>query len=863
MTGEMSAYAAVLLAAGIISLGSAAFSWSRRRAPGGGVLTALTLVVAWWCFCAVLEASSGAFAAKILAAKFQYLSIASIAVLWLLFALARIRRLASLPVWLQAALWLFPVALVVLAFTNESHGLVWASIRAASDRPGAPLVYRHGPAVWVGLVYSYILILQATIALVRDALRLSGLLRMQSVWLLAGAAFPWLGNMAYMFRLGPAGVDWTPVAFTLAGACLAVSLLRYRLLDVVPVARDQLLAGLADSVLVLDPSHRILDLNPAARRLLGVSADVVGSALTDILAPWPDFAALASSLLGRGEAEVVRCPVLDRWLDVRITRIHDGLGRFSGRMVVLHDITPLKSAEEERVTALERVGRQQQAVVALALHPSITAGDFPAAAAALTEAAGATMGVERTSLWIGNSEAGIIRCLDLYELSLARHAAGAILPADRYPAYFAAVADGRVIDAEDAAADPRTSEFLEDYLRPLGIGSLLDAPVRAGGSLRGLVCFEHVGPPRAWRPDEIRFAGEIADQAAQALLNAERRRGEEALRAREERLRFVTDNQLDMLDQFDAEGRAVYVSPSVRRLLGHDYREMLGRRAEEFIHPDDWPDLQRRIAETIREGRSDLRAEYRFRHADGSYLWMESEIHLVLGAEGRPTGLVASSRDVTQRRRAEEALRDSLREKDVLLKEVHHRVRNNMQVISSLLNLQARTAPDPALQIMVEESRGRIKAMALVHERLYKSPDLSRIDFAGYAKDLAVHVFQVMQADARRIRFEPRLDSIDLDVGLSIPLGLVLNELIGNALRHGYPEGRSGAVTVGLERSGPGRARLTVRDDGIGWAGAGSPGAGESLGLQIIRALVDQIGGRLDIRRAGGTVAEVDFPLPE
>ncbi len=862
MTWVVDAYASVLLAAGIIGLGLAVFGWTRRRAPGGAVLAGLMLIAAWWCFCGAIEASVIAPAAKVLAAKFQYISIASLPLLWLLFALSRGRRLTAVPVWLQASLWFIPVTLVGLAFTNELHGLIWRSIHPISDRPGAMLLYGHGSAFWVYVVYSYVLVLIATVLLVRDALRVPGVFRMQTAWLLAGAAFPWLGNIAYMFHVGPPGVDLTPVAFTLAGGCLAVSLLRYRLLDVVPVAHDQLLSRMADSVLVLSPDNRILDLNPAARRLLGVSPDAVGSPLVDLLAPWPDFAAMASGLLGRGKAEVVHCPVMGRWLDVGISELHDALGRFSGRLIILHDITPLKAAEEERVSALERIGRQQQAVVALAVHPAVTAGDLPAAAAALTEAAGVTMGIERTSLWLGSYEEGRIRCLDLFERSAARHSSGSVLSANRYPAYFAAVADGRVIDAADAASDPRTAEFLEDYLRPLGIGSMLDAPIRAGGRVRGIVCFEPLGPARPWRPDEIRFAGEVADQAAQALLNAERRAGEEALRQREERLRFVTDNQLDMLGQFDGSGIAVYVSPSVKRILGFDYRDLLGRRAEDFIHPDDYPGLAREIEAARRERCGTLRCEYRFRHADGSYPWMESEILIYDDDQGGPGGLIVSSRDVTQRRRAEEALRASVREKDVLLKEVHHRVRNNMQVISSLLNLQAQAVPDPLLRRLVEESRGRIKAMALVHERLYRSPDLARIDFADYAKSLAVHVFQVMQADSRRISFEPRLESLDLDIGLSIPLGLVLNELVSNALKHAFPESRSGSVTVGLERTGQGWARLTVRDDGVGWTGPAGPEKAESLGLQIIRTLVAQIDGTLTFRRDGGTVAEADFPLP-
>jgi PAS domain S-box-containing protein len=862
MNWEMNLYAAILLAAGLISLGLSAFGWTRRRNPGGWALAVLMAVIGWWSFNGAVEAAVIAPAAKILAAKFQYLGIASVAPLWLLFALTHGQRLARVSRRAQALLWLEPIILVVLAFTNERHNLIWTSIRPVSDRPGALLVYGHGPAVWAHLIFAYALIILATSILVRDALKLSGVFRKQTIWLLAGAALPWLGNAVYMFRIGPAGLDLTPLAFMFAGGCLAVSLLRYRLLDVVPIAHVELFARMADSVLVLDPENRVLDLNPAARRLIGAPADVIGRSLLDLLAPWPDFAALAPGLLGRGGEEIVQCPVIKRWLDVQNSELRDARGAATGRLVVLRDITPLKAAEEERFASLERIGRQQQAVVALTVNPALTTGEFEAAAAALTEAAGTTMEVERTSVWLGSYEDGRIRCADLFERTPARHSSGTILPSARYPVYFAAVAAGRVIAAEDAGADARTSEFREDYLVPLGISSMLDAPIRAAGVIRGIVCFEHIGPVRAWRIDEIRFAGEIADQTAQALLNADRREAAEALRRREERLRFISDNQLDMLCQFDAAGIAVYVSPSVERILGYPYRHMLGRRADEFIQAEDFPAVARALQEARQAHRRSLRLEYRFRHADGSFLWLESEVLLYDDAEGRPAGSIISSRDMTQRRRAEEALRESIREKEVLLKEVHHRVRNNMQVISSLLNLQARELPTPALRELFRESQNRIKALALVHEKLYRSSDLSRIDFADYAQSLVVHLFHILQADPERIRFEPQLEPIVLDIGLSIPLGLVINELVSNVLRHAFPDGRRGALQVRLERTGAGRGRLIVRDDGVGWAGAVDPQARESLGIQIVQTLVKQIDGTLTFGREGGTAVEVEFPLP-
>lgn len=184
----------------------------------------------------------------------------------------------------------------------------------------------------------------------------------------------------------------------------------------------------------------------------------------------------------------------------------------------------------------DRIRAQQDAVVKLALSPVQASGDVEAAARELTERASAAMKVERVSVWSGNPGKGHIRCVDLFERSTARHTSGAIVQATECPSYFEALAAGRAIDAVDAPRDPRTAELRDDYLTPLGITSLLDAPVRVSGRVEGVVSFEQVGRPRTWQEDEVRFAGELADQAAQALLAAERLRATAERQALEERM---------------------------------------------------------------------------------------------------------------------------------------------------------------------------------------------------------------------------------------------------------------------------------------------------------------------------------------
>jgi PAS domain S-box-containing protein len=853
-------FSLVLLFAALISLFLAVLGWTRRQSPGGSSFFLLMVCVSWWALTSAVEVSPSSLSLRLWAGKLQYLSIASIAPLWLLFALAHGRRLAGVSPLRRALMWLPPVVIAVLAFTNERHNLVWTAIRPASDAPNALLVYSHGPAVWIFFAFSYLLLLLGTVLLIKDALRSQKLYRQQSAWLIAGAVIPWLGNAAYMLKLGPAGLDLTPLGFTAAGVLTATSLFLYRLLDIVPVAHSALIESMSDCIIVLDSGHRILELNPAARRLLGLSASAAGTSLLEHLRPWPDFAVLAEGMLTEPGDRVVRCPEMKRWLDVRISPLSGKNGLISGRLIVLRDITAQKAAQEDQAASLERAERQKRAIVGMAFHPAVTAGDWPAAASAIAEAGAGALDVARVSLWQGSFLEGRIVCQDLFELPFGRHSGGDVLEAGRYPAYFRAIESDRAVDASDALTDPRTAEFRDGYLVPKNITSLLDAPIRALGRMQGIICFEQVGPPRTWRSDEIHFAAALADQAALALLNRERHRVQEDLAKREERLRFIMDNMIDLISQLGPDNRAVFVSPSVERVLGYKFADLLGRLPSDFVHPDDLPALNKDVARAVAAREPSLRLEYRFRHAAGHFVWVESLVMLAYDAEGRTAGGVYSSRDVSARRRAEEALRASLREKDVLLQEVHHRVRNNMQIISSLLNHQARLITDPAVLSMFRESQNRIRSIALVHEKLYRSADLSRIDFAEYIETLIVHLFHTLQTDSGRVGYRSELAPLEVDVTTAIPLGLIVNELVMNALKHAFPQARRGTVAVRLERAEPGRLRLEVADDGVGLPPGFDAARSESLGWQIVHMLADQVGGTVAVHSGPGTSVTVEFP---
>ncbi|HKD36192.1 MAG TPA: histidine kinase dimerization/phosphoacceptor domain -containing protein, partial [Pirellulales bacterium] len=243
--------------------------------------------------------------------------------------------------------------------------------------------------------------------------------------------------------------------------------------------------------------------------------------------------------------------------------------------------------------------------------------------------------------------------------------------------------------------------------------------------------------------------------------------------------------------------------------------------------------------------------------------WAGSELR---GEAGELQGLVCAALNIAERKETEERLRASLDEKEVLLKEVHHRVKNNLQIISSLLALQARGNGDPEVRRMFEESQGRIRSMALIHEQLYQSGELSRIDFLEYVRRLCSYLMECSGDQDGHVSLRLDVAAVPLPLNLAIPCGMILNELVSNALKHAFPGGRRGTVLIGFE-SHDGNYRMSVSDDGIGTAAAEPPKPG-SLGLKVVDALVKQIGGAMSVTSDRGTKFNIIFsdaterPLP-
>ncbi|MDY7030322.1 MAG: histidine kinase dimerization/phosphoacceptor domain -containing protein [Thermodesulfobacteriota bacterium] len=221
---------------------------------------------------------------------------------------------------------------------------------------------------------------------------------------------------------------------------------------------------------------------------------------------------------------------------------------------------------------------------------------------------------------------------------------------------------------------------------------------------------------------------------------------------------------------------------------------------------------------------------------------------------------LASVRDVTDRHKVERQLKDALREKELLLEEIHHRVKNNMQVIASLLRNQYRTVKNKKYHDMFKDSENRIMSMALVHEKLYQADDLARIDFNNYIRNLISNLYNSMEISPQRIYFKIESEDIFLGIDVAIPCGLIINELVSNCLKHAFPNEREGQIRIALSHIDENEFELRVWDNGIGIPEHLNFRKTESLGLQLVTGLAEtQLQGTIDFIRMNGTEFRIRF----
>jgi PAS domain S-box-containing protein len=345
------------------------------------------------------------------------------------------------------------------------------------------------------------------------------------------------------------------------------------------------------------------------------------------------------------------------WVRATLSAIRGCPGESCQVIGELEDITEQRTSEAEKRARLERQQAHQTAIVEIAIDSTIAHGPLASALKTVTEIAARAAATARASVWFLEDDDQTLRCADLFDASAGDHSSGTTLSSLSYPSYFDALESDRAIDADDARSDPRTREFRDDYLTPLGITSMLDAPIRIRGRVVGVVCLEHIGEPRIWHSDEVAFAAEVADQVAHAVSNAQRTITESRLQLSEERFRSIV-NSIPMgvlMYRLTDDNRLIFsgANPAADRILGVNCQHYLGKTLEEAFPPlanTEIPDRYRAAAASGSPWHTE-QVVYRDDRIEGAY-----EVHAFQTAPGT---IAVVFHDITDRKLADDTLRRS------------------------------------------------------------------------------------------------------------------------------------------------------------------------------------------------------------
>ncbi len=665
------------------------------------------------------------------------------------------------------------------------------------------------------------------------------------------------------------------------------------------------LQALGKGLCVVDSAWKIQMVNQQAEQLFGRTAQyLVGRPVYRMIAPGPEeyqdeclitdatVPSLASGepyntddgLLVTADGQLVPISL------VVTPMILDG--NVVGAVLVFRDISEQKRIERDHQQTEDLLRRIQTGLSELAKNPQIYGGNVQEAFHTITRLATECLHVERISVWFFTQDRSAIHCADLYQSAIQEHSRGMVLMASSYPKYFQELDCERIVAADDAQADPRTSEFTATYLAPLGITSMLDVPIRSEGLMVGVICHEHIGPVRHWTLEEQHFATSVANTVALAIESADRRKVEQALRTSEGRLTTTVQSTNIGIWDWDLHSNDIYLSPEWKRQLGYEDHE-LGNTFQEWesrIHPEDHERALGAIAAYLSRRESQLEIEHRLRHKDGSYRWILARGTLIK-SHGQSTRIVGIHLDVTDRKVVEEQLRQAKeaaeaasRAKSQFLANMSHEIRTPMNGVLGLAELMLRCALGDKERHLTESiHRSGTVLLALINDIL----DFSKIE-AGKLQLEAIP-FEVCrtiqeavdpampeaQKKHRKLSWHVASDIPAYLLGDPMRLRQIIVNLVGNAVKFTEQGGIEVAVSLESHRGELYGLSVMVRDTGIGIspeaqahlfaAFSQADGSttrkygGTGLGLAIVKQLVTLMGGHIKLQSVPGEGSTFTF----
>jgi len=354
--------------------------------------------------------------------------------------------------------------------------------------------------------------------------------------------------------------------------------------------------------------------------------------------------------------------------------------------------------------------------------------------------------------------------------------------------------------------------------------------------------------------------GQIIGMIGVATNITEQHRAETALRESEEKFRQLAENIRDVFWILDSVTlQFLYISPTYEQVWGRPCDSLYADPLSflDAVHPE----YQALVKASLRSKRQQEKVdiEYRIVQPCGEVRWIHHRCFPVHNPSGEVYRFVCIAEDITDRKLAETRTKESLREKEILLQEIHHRVKNNLQVISSLLDLQSQYVEEQAMQSIFRDCCNRVKSIALVHETLYQAKNFASINFRNYIQNLIGYLLQIYRVNPNQIKVELDIDEVTLNINTAIPCGLIINELVSNALKHAFPNSVVGTIHMSFYSDLNKHYTLTIKDSGVGFNINQNFKSLKKLGLQLVNVLSEQLEGTLELRDSTGTEFRLSF----
>jgi PAS domain S-box-containing protein len=390
------------------------------------------------------------------------------------------------------------------------------------------------------------------------------------------------------------------------------------------------------------------------------------------------------------------------------------------------------------------------------------------------------------------------------------------------------------------------------------VGSLcrlwLGVPLKLDKRTIGVIVVQSYTDAELYTSKDLEILTFVSNEIALAI---DKKRKEEEISIQKTYFENLFQMSPDALVIADNEDKIIQINDEFEKLFGYSKEEAKGIFIDDLIVPEELKGEGDEKNKSVAEGNK-IHFESVRQHKNGKKIFIDA-LGKPIVVEGNKLAVQGIYRDISERKKHEEQIIKDLEEKEILLKEVHHRVKNNMQIISSMLKLQSRYIDDEKALELFKNSQNRVKSMALIHERIYKSPDLASVNFEDYVKSLGVSLFLNYGVNTNNVSFETQVDSVSVNMNTAIPLGLIINELISNALKHAFPQNRKGKLKISFSRNADGKHKLIVEDNGVGIKQDIDLNEAETLGMQLVNALTSQLQGSLKIINENGTKVRLTF----